>query len=263
MEIWAVANQKGGVGKTTTTLTLAGLLTEKQQKVLLVDLDPQGSLTNYFNLPKKYLDNGVYQLFTENKASYELIKKLIINTSVYNLDLLPASMALATIDRNMQHKTGLGLVLLQALTKLYNDYDFVLLDCPPMLGVLMINALAACNILLIPVQTEHLAVHGLRQMLATIKMLDKSQKKLLDYLIVPTMFDTRTKAAHVTLQQIQQKYQEHVWHSVIPIDTKFRDASQRKLLPSQYSKATKGIWAYSLLLKNLLQKSIKQEKKVG
>ncbi len=263
MKIWAVANQKGGVGKTTTAVTLAGLLAERKQRVLLIDLDPQGSLSSYFNLFDKSKHNGVYQLFSEKEITRSIIKSYIVSTNIFKLDLLPANMALATIDRNIKHKHGLGLVLSQTLDRLQNDYDFILLDCPPMVGVLMINALAACDILLIPVQTEFLALHGLSGMIETVKMVMNVQGMHFDYLIVPTMFDRRTKVAHHSLQQIKQTYKDNVWHSVVPIDTKFRDASQNNMLPSQYTKVTKGIWAYNLLLKNLLQMSVLQQKKVG
>ena len=264
MKIWAIANQKGGVGKTTTAVTLAGLLAEKRQRVLLVDLDPQGSLSSYFNVANiGAINNGVYQLFNEKEITRTMLKNCIVNTNNFKLDLLPANITLSTIDRNIKHKHGLGLVLSKALSKLQNDYDFVLLDCPPMVGILMINALAACDMLLIPVQTEFLALHGLFGMIETVKMVMNVQGMQLSYLIIPTMFDRRTKAAHSTLQQIKQSYKNNVWHSIVPIDTKFRDASQKNMLPSQYTKATKGIWAYNLLLKNLLQMSILQQQKVG
>ena len=261
MKIWAVANQKGGVGKTTTAVTLAGLLAERKQRVLLVDLDPQGSLSSYFNIvPKQHC---VYQLFGGIEPTRAMVKSQIISTNIFKLDLLPASIALATLDRNFKRKQGLGLVLTQALTTIETDYDFILLDCPPMVGVLMINALAACDILLIPVQTEFLALHGLYNMIETVRMVMNSQDMCFDYLIVPTMFDRRTNASLTTLHEIKQKFTSNVWHSVIPIDTKLRDASQNNMLPSQYTKASQGIWAYSLLLKNLLQMSLNCQTQVS
>ena len=127
----------------------------------------------------------------------------------------------------------------------------------------MINALAACDILLIPVQTEFLALHGLYNMIETVRMVMNSQDMCFDYLIVPTMFDRRTNASLTTLHEIKQKFTSNVWHSVIPIDTKLRDASQNNMLPSQYTKASQGIWAYSLLLKNLLQMSLNCQTQVS
>src|SRR5690606_22422152 len=159
MKIWAVANQKGGVGKTTTSVALAGLLADVGKRVLVVDLDPHGSMTSYFGYNPDNLERTGFELFQHGGQVPEgLPAQLLQKTSHPRLTLLPASTALATLERQTPGKSGLGLVLSKALAQLWNDYDHVLIDSPPLLGVLMVNALAACQQLIVPVQTEFLAV---------------------------------------------------------------------------------------------------------
>jgi chromosome partitioning protein len=153
VNIWTVSNQKGGVGKTTTVVTLGGLLAQQGKRVLLLDLDPQGSMTSYFRLDPDGSERSVYSLFEAcaNHTRVESLEMLLHDTGVKGLFLLPASTAMATLDRQLGTREGMGLVIKQTLARLESQFDYVLMDCPPMLGVLMVNALAACQRLLIPV----------------------------------------------------------------------------------------------------------------
>lgn len=255
MRVLAIANQKGGVGKTTTTVALGGLAAEQGQRVLLLDLDPQGSLSSYFRQDPDTLSLSVFTLFQERKTlSHAAVKRLIQTTPFTNIDILPSSTALATLERQAIGQDGMGLVLARSLAQVYDDYDLVLIDTPPLLGVLMINALAACEYLVIPVQTEFLALKGLERMVNTLAMLGKSRKKALDYTIVPVMFDRRTQASVTSLRSIRNNYPEQVWPGHIPIDTKFRDASKAATPPNLYDPNGRGVEAYRSLLKFLQQK---------
>ena len=254
MRIWAVANQKGGVGKTTTAISLAGWLTMKQKRVLVVDLDPHGSMTSYFGLDPDSLDKSVYKVFQKAAARQVMdINEVIQPTRFDYLSILPASTAIATLDKQLGSKEGMGLVLARQLLGLKGQFDYIFVDCPPMLGVLMINALAACNQLLIPVQTEHLALKGLDRMLNTLKMINRSRKHPLNYAIIPTMFDRRTRAAIECLRIMQKKYDpKALKRTIIPVDTKFREASRDGVPLPIYSPHARGSVAYNLLLDNLL-----------
>jgi chromosome partitioning protein len=251
MHIWAVANQKGGVGKTTTVVSLGGLLAEKGHRVLLLDLDPHGSLTSYFGYGSGNLEKSSIDLFGAGDIAINELQSLIKTTTTEGLTLIPSSMILATVERRAS-TDGMGLKVARALALLWDSYDYVLIDCPPVLGALMINALAACERLIIPVQTEFLALQGLERMLRTILMVTRSLKKEFDYIIVPTMFDLRTQASKKTLLTMQNTYADTLWESIIPIDTHFRDASREGLTPSQYDSNSRGVVAYRELLKLLL-----------
>jgi len=244
MKIWTVANQKGGVGKTTTVVSLAGIFDAQGKKTLIVDLDPHGSVTSYFGNDPDSLENSVYKLFDNSSSE---IRNIILDTSISNIKLLPASTALATLDRQLGAHQGKGLVLKKAFELVKDEYDYVLLDCPPLLGILMVNALAACEYLLIPVQTEFLALKGLERMVTTINMIIQAQKKQLPNIIIPTMFDRRTRAAIQMLRTLRDKYGSNVWSGVIPVDTKFREASQKGLPLSVMSPSSRGAVAYEKL----------------
>ncbi|MFT4926299.1 MAG: chromosome partitioning protein [Phenylobacterium sp.] len=253
MVIWTVANQKGGVGKTTTTVTIGGLLTQRGNRVLLIDTDPHASLTYYFGIDSEELELSVYELFTRGKnISREEILQSLCPSSIEGLDILPATMALATLDRAMGNESGMGLILNKAIKKISDDYDYVILDCPPVLGALMVNAIAACERILIPVQTEFLALKGLDRMLKTLELMQASQIKNYRYTIIPTMFDKRTKASLLTFKTLQETYPDRVWSGVVPIDTKFRDASLAQKPPSVFSPTSRGVMAYNELLNYLL-----------
>ncbi|AHK15342.1 MAG: ParA family protein [Thalassolituus sp.] len=255
MRIWSISNQKGGVGKTTSVVTLGGLLAAQGKRVLLVDLDPHGSLTSYFRQDPDSLDRSIYHLFFEQRyKDKHYIESVLKPTSLANVSLLPATTSLATLERQVSGQDGMGLVVARTLAQLWDDYDYALIDTPPILGVLLVNALAACQRLVVPTQTEHLAMKGLERMVHTLKMVMRSQNRQLPYLIVPTLFDRRTSASVTTLKEMRRTYVESLWDEAIPVDTRLRDASHEGVFPHQMDPDTRGVRAYRHLL-NILDMS--------
>ncbi|MGS2720449.1 ParA family protein [Paraglaciecola aestuariivivens] len=249
MKVWTVANHKGGVGKTTTTVTMGGLLAQAGHKVILIDTDPQASLSYYFGIDAETLTSSLYNVFVAGKSlSKEQLLNCLQPTSLESLYVLPASMALATLDRKLGTQSGMGLILKHALGLIADEFDYAILDCPPVLGVLMINALAASDRVIIPVQTEFLALKGLDRMLNSMQIMQKSLATRFKYTIVPTMYDKRVKAATGSYSTLKRTHQGHVWGGLIPIDTRFRDASQAQSPPSVYAPKSRGVFAYAKLL---------------
>ncbi len=265
MKVWAISNQKGGVGKTTTVVTLGGLLSSWGFRVLLVDLDPHGSLTSYFKMNPDELETSVYNLFHDSSQKKKRVDphSYMRPTDFDGLSVLPASTAIATLDRQVASMGGMGLVIASALKKVSDQYDYVIIDSPPMLGVLMINALAACDHLIIPVLSEFLALKGLDRMLHTIDMVYHSRKNRPQCSIIPTMFDKRTKAARESLVALRTRYPENLWKGVIPVDTKIREASQSGVPASLFVKQSKAVDAYSDLLEMLLLDKHQDTKKAA
>ncbi|MFY0655874.1 MAG: ParA family protein [Neptunomonas phycophila] len=254
MQVWAIANQKGGVGKTTTVVSLAGLLAEVGYRVLLVDLDPHGSLTSYFGYEPDDLEHSVYDLFAHSgEVTEKQVASLIRDTNVDKIQILPASTALATLERRAVEHEGMGLQVARALRHQKAVYDYVLIDSPPVLGVLMVNALAACNHLIIPAQTEFLALKGLERMIRTISMINRARKKKLAYTIIPTFYDRRTQASVGCLRELHKRYPDELASAVVPIDTKFRNASMKGVVPSQLDSSSRGVLAYARLLRTLVE----------
>ncbi|WP_150137844.1 ParA family protein [Candidatus Enterovibrio escicola] len=251
MIVWSIANQKGGVGKTTSTIALAGLLSERNKRVLLIDTDPHASLTIYLNYDSDKLPYSLFDLFQLQTINRDMIKPLILNTMYKNLDLLASHMSLATLDRAMGNRGGMGLMLKKTLACLKEEYDFALIDCPPILGVMMVNAMAASTRILIPVQTEFLAMKGLERMMRTLQIMQKTRSSAFKVCIIPTMYDKRTRASLETLQKLKLLYPGQIWSSAVPIDTKFRDASLKHIPPSYYAKNCRGVFAYKTLLSYL------------
>ncbi len=254
MHIWAVANQKGGVGKTTTTVSLGGLLADQGKRVLMVDLDAQGSLSSYFRMNPEDTSPSSLDLFVPpGQLDSETVTGMTRAIGPGHLHLLPASTALATLERKAVTQEGMGLALSRGLVLLWDDYDYVLIDSPPTLGVLLVNTLAACSRLLIPVQTEYLALKGLERMMRTLEMVTRSRPHPLPTLLVPTLFDRHTRIGMRALMELRNRYPDQVWSSVIPVDTRLRDASARGITPVAFDRECRGVKAYAFLLKHLLE----------
>lgn len=253
MNIWAVANQKGGVGKTTTVITLAGILAGRNEKTLMIDLDPHASLSSYLGIEPESVDTSVYDLFNDYANGNDIdLDRVIHNTGIDNLSIIPSSVAVATLEKKFSTRNGMGLMLSEVLKLATPEYRHVFIDCPPVLGMLMLNALVACDKLIVPVQTELLAIKGLQRMLHALSMIEGSLHKKIEYTILPTMYDQRTLASQKSLKILYDEYKEFISDEPVPVDTKFRDASFIGKPLSYVNKNTHGLKAYE----NLLEKNM-------
>ena len=264
MRIWAIANQKGGVGKTTTTVSMGGILAKAGKRVLLIDLDPHGSLSSYLGIDPETVENSMYPLFRQIAAGEDVQPQAMIHTTEFDgLGIIPASTAMATLEKQYGTRSGMGLVLQRALDAVADDYDNVLIDCPPMLGLLMINALAACKRVIIPVQTEHLAIKGMERMLRTMQMIQQSLNADIAYTILPTMYDQRTVACRQSLQRLQNDHRSKMTRVVIPIDTRLRDASHQGKPINYLPGDSQGQQAYQRFVSLLSGRRQKQTREVA
>ena len=249
MQTWAIANQKGGVGKTTSTLCLARGLARDGHRVLLVDLDPHASLTRAFGVPADPPPAGTHDLFGASGAT---LPSLARSTDIDGLKLIAAQPALATLERRGATQPGLGLALGRALHSVQRLYEHVLLDCPPTLGLLMVNALAAADRLVVPTQTDPLALHGLADMLRTAGMVERSRRRPLPQYVLPTLYDRRTRSGVNSLEQLHVQYEGRVWPDAVPVDTRLRDA---RALASATLPSGRGAAAYARALAWLQQQA--------
>jgi len=223
MRTWAIANQKGGVGKTTTTLALGRALALRDKRVLLIDLDPHASLTCSFGVATDPAPEGTLELFSPEPAELATLARA---GCIEGLEFVCAQAALATLERRSATQPGLGLALSRALDRVRDRYDYALLDCPPTLGLLMVNALAAADRVVIPTQAEPLAMHGLAGMYRTAQMVERSRRRPMPISVLPTMFDRRTRVGRETLLRMQELYGRQVWDLAIPVDTRLCNAEE-------------------------------------
>jgi len=254
MRIWAIANQKGGVGKITTTLALGRGLAMLGHRVLMLDLDPHASLTRAFDVPQDPPPSGVLDLFATPLSDLAALAR---DSAIERLSYYVCGQtALATLERRSANQPGLGLALQQAMARHAGQHEYILLDCPPTLGLLMINALAAADRVIIPTQAEPLALHGLASIVRTVDMVERSRRRPLPSSILPTLFDKRTRAGNDTLRQMQDSYGERIWEDAIPVDTKICNVKALTVagVPGDYP--GRGLAAYRRALKWLVASDV-------
>ncbi|MEA3249718.1 MAG: ParA family protein [Patescibacteria group bacterium] len=247
--IIAVVNQKGGVGKTTTAINLGSYLAANGKFVLLVDLDPQANATSGLGIDHSDLDGGVYEALIGERA----LRDIVIPTQVEGMKLAPATPALAGAAVDLVDMDRREFRLQDSLLELRNDYDFILVDSPPSLGLLTINGLTAVDKVLIPVQAEYYALEGLSQLLRTIEMVKGSLHEKLEILgAVLTMYDNRNKLAVDVMNELHRFFPNRVFRSVIPRNVRLAEAPSFGRPIMEYDPWSKGAKAYERLTREIL-----------
>lgn len=246
----AVINQKGGVGKTTTAINLGTYLARAGQKVLLLDLDPQGNSTSGLGIEKEKLQNCVYNVLVDGISVHRVKEE----TKHPNLHLVPASMNLAAAEIELVSQLAREHKLKSALGDA-PEYDFILIDCPPSLGLLTVNGLVAADSVLIPVQAEYYALEGLGQLLSTIKRVRSSLNPNLELLgVLVTMYDRRTTLAKQVEEELKKHFGGRVFETIIPRSVRLAEAPSHGKAIANYDKFSKGAFAYKNLAKEVIER---------
>ena len=255
-KIIAIANQKGGVGKTTTSINLSAGLAYLGKKVLLVDFDPQGNATQGVGASRQSFTKSVYDVLMNDVEVHEALKKL----SIPPLHILPATIDLAGADLEMvEYKYGREKLLKNKLSAVREDYDYIIIDCPPSLGLLNTNALTAADSVIIPVQCEYYALEGLTQLLSTIRLVQRLfNNRLMIEGVLLTMFDARTKLSVEVQQEVRRYFKERVYKAYIPRNIKLSEAPSRGQTIFEYDVKSEGAKAYASLAKELLSSNEKE-----
>ena len=250
--IISVVNQKGGVGKTTTTINLSACLAQEGKKVLVIDFDPQGNTTSGLGVDKHNLDASVYNLLLGEKRA----DQVICPTVVENLSILPANVELAGAEIELISFEEREYILKRILVDMKYMYDYILIDCPPSLSLLTVNALTASDTVLVPIQCEYFALEGLSQLMYTIDLVRKRLNRRLELEgVVFTMYDSRTNLSAQVVEEVKQHLEKNVYRSIIPRNVRLSEAPSHGLPITMYDPKSKGCEAYMALAQEVISNS--------
>ncbi len=252
--IISVANQKGGVGKTTTTVNLAACLAEQGKRVLVVDIDPQGNTSRGLGVDKKNLEATVYELL----LGEELLEDVIISECIDYLDLIPSDVELSGAEVELLGKAESNFILKKELTSVRDQYDYIIIDCPPSLSILTLNALSASDTVLVPIQCEYFALEGLSQLMYTIDLVRKRLNPLLEIEgVVFTMYDARTNLSLQVVEEVKKElHHMRIYQSIIPRNVRLAEAPSHGLPITLYDPSSKGADSYRLLAKEVIEREV-------
>jgi len=252
VSVVAVANQKGGVGKTTTALSLGAALARSGKRVLLMDLDPHGCASVHLGLYPELVPVSAYDLLLAEGFDAELWNKAVFPARQGGMDMVASNVKLSELDIDLKGREHKGVLLKNLLEQAASEYDFVMLDCPPNMGVLLVNAMVASTLLIIPIQTDFLALHGLRLIFDSIRLLNKVLPRPVAWKALATMYDRRAGACRRVLALVRKKLGPKLFETVIDMDTQFREASASGKVIYDVAPDSRGAREYMELAKEIL-----------
>lgn len=251
-KIIAIANQKGGVGKTTTSINLSTCVAERGKKVLLIDIDPQGNATSGVGIAKQPDDKSIYDVLVNDEPIVNIIKP----TMIKNLHICPSSINLAGAEVELVSLMARESRLKKAIEEMEQKYDYIFMDCPPSLGLITLNAFAAASSVLVPIQCEYYALEGLGQLVNTIKLVQKNLNPDLEIEgVVMTMYDSRTRLSSQVAEEVMKYFGNKVFETVIPRNIRLSEAPSHGLPITVYDPLSKGARTYKKLAKELISKN--------
>ena len=249
--IIAVANQKGGVGKTTTSINLAACLAEKGKKVLAVDMDPQGNLTSGLGVDKDSVEKSIYELIIGEVDIKEVINKEVLE----NLDIIPTSIDLSAAEIELIGVDDKEYILRNAIDQVKDQYDFVIIDCPPSLSMLTINAMTTADSVIVPIQCEYYALEGLSQLIHTVELVkDRLNSKLEIEGVVFTMYDVRTNLSLKVVENVKDNLQQNIYKTIIPRNIRLAEAPSYGLPINKYDPKSTGAESYMRLADEVIER---------
>ena len=247
----AIANQKGGVGKTTTSINLSAALGEKGKKVLVIDTDPQGNTTSGLGLDKNTIDNTIYELLIGEITTDEAISK----DAYKNTDIIPSNVNLAAVEIELIDAEDKEFILKNAIGGVKDKYDYIIIDCPPSLSMLTVNAMTTADTVLVPIQCEYYALEGLSQLVHTVNLVKERLNPDLEMEgVVFTMFDSRTNLSLQVVENVKEHIDEHVFKTIIPRNIRLAEAPSYGQPINEYEPKSAGAEAYRLLAEEIINR---------
>lgn len=261
MKTFVIANQKGGVGKTTTVMNLGAALANKKKKVLVIDLDPQSNLSSGLGFTQQFdkqswnsTDEAPYKNIYDVLVGGDSISSVFVATSTPNLFLVPSHLSLAGAEIEMVNMISRETLLKKKLEEITEDYDYVLIDCPPSLGLLTINALTAAQKLIIPIQCEYFALEGLGQLIETTKLIKSVNPSLKIGGVILTMYDSRTRLSESVVKDVKEFFKDVAFKSVVPRNVRLSESPSHGKTIFQYDDKSTGAMAYSKLANEFIKR---------